>query len=530
MIGCIAGHLQLILLNLQTVLLMPVITAGAFVVLLLANMLFYSKATALQAIKLSLASLVFAMLTASISAVTAKVLSHHSLTAEGINLAINPAWLVSCLLFGFLSVKAAVSFEAKKTLKQVPTETSNSKAANIPVEQSEVKPIQQKTQVVKKEPVMAPAQPAFEKPVEQIALVREEPVATISMDTEVFEQNFDMSVDSISKVPELVELEALPELHIFEQDFSQEDTAHKSTAEKPAQSENNYNNFAAKDRIINATTRKSVDENKGKIASIGKLLINTRDIENLIQMNENSEDIISKSENTQVVSFDLGLKIYEKFNKILVDYRQIKNLSFIDKNGAVIASTYRDNHQRKLAGAIVSCVYGIAQNYFEQLGITNFSKIIFETESSTDCLFEVDGKILYLDANKDFESVNFNHMSDILNQSIISNQDFSAVKNKKGIIEALITSEDGSLLGHFNSENPEQYAKVLSAVFENLKYFITSLHSYNLDKISLFTDNRVIIIRKYTDKIAVFVQESPGLVTLSNNMQSIDTLIKGGNA
>ncbi|MDD3014851.1 MAG: hypothetical protein PHC34_14205, partial [Candidatus Gastranaerophilales bacterium] len=267
-------------------------------------------------------------------------------------------------------------------------------------------------------------------------------------------------------------------------------------------------------------------ESKGMISSIGKLLINNRDIENIIETNELMQQIGCSSDDIDIVTMTSGIKIYEKFNRIMVEYTQIKDLTLSNKAGFTIASIIKDSRRSETIGAIASGAFLVLKNYLERLEICNLQKVFFEADDAVYSLFKIDDFILFFISEENFEPINYTLVKEILAQNNISNQDLSVIKNIKGIIESAITDKEGMLIGSINSENPKKLASLSSAIFENLKVFITNIQPAKLNKIVVFADDKVLTIRKYNDKIAGLITSSDGPVKLSDQITEIEELMK----
>lgn len=531
---------------------LPVLAAGLFIVFLLFNSFYFSKATAKHSLILSLLGYGMFLLPVVVGYVFSGYLGSQIILSR-LLLQFNPILLGLSVIFSILSLSLAVSFESttKKPVQKnesVPEKNEGQSDNTVKVEMKPSMPQDEPKIKITESEVKDPVVPlnfGYQKPVESesffdagaqvdqsCAVESIEKTQTMDVlpnsDMFIFDDNTPVENSDKDKQLNLDMGNVLPDLDLFEVAESPA-VDNKAPKNQSVSDDQNFDYFPLKDRVTKKEKDSASPEHKGKISAIGKLLINTKDVENLIDMNENNQDLFQSIDNKQVVSFDYGLQIYEKFNKILVDNSKVRNLSFIDKNSSIIASTYRDNHQRKLVGAIVSCVYGISQNYFDRLNLNGFSQIFFETEKTSDCIIEINGKILYLEAEQGFKSVEYDSFQDVLSQESITVQDFSSLKNKPGFSEAIIADESGALLAHFHSSNPESKASVLAAVFENLKYFITSIHSYNLDKIIIMTEDKAVIIRKYSDKLALFTAENTSFVKVSDDIKTIVSLVSEGN-
>ncbi|OGH97971.1 MAG: hypothetical protein A2104_05230 [Candidatus Melainabacteria bacterium GWF2_32_7] len=278
-------------------------------------------------------------------------------------------------------------------------------------------------------------------------------------------------------------------------------------------------------RLVEKAAPKKVGETSAHISSIGKLLVNYKDIENIIELNEFSQSE-NEADNANIIPKELGEKLKEILTQIEKEFPQIKNSTISNKAGFTIASLINDNRAEQTIGALASGAFMTSQNYLSRLNIGQPLKIFFETQVDIHILIKVENFIFYFNCNKEFEPINHSLLRDTIEQNVFSNQDLSVIKNIKGITEAAITDKDGNLIGSINSENPQKMASITSAIFENLKVFISNIQPAKLNKMIIFASEKIITIKKYNDAIASLSSTLEGPITTSEKIIKIEGLIK----
>jgi len=484
---------------------------------LVINMLIYPKAKVFQLLKLSISSLTFFLTITAISYIIFFLLNLQKIEINSnLDISANPLYFAISFIFGILSSIILIKLEIIK--KSVPINQINSMPTivqEVPQEEEPVKP-----QYLVEE-------------TENSTISKKEVTAEIYQKPQTYKDTTYLNKTEIKEKIETQknqefltsELESLPDIKIEEE--INPDKNNLSLSSSSLYDERIFDNNDIPDNIRLSNNQKiHKTESKGIISSIGKLLINNRDIENIIETNELMQQIGCSSEDIDIVTMTSGIKIYEKFNKIMVEYTQVKDLTLSNDAGFTIASIINDGRRSETVGAIASGAFLVLKNYLARLEIYNLQKAFFEGEDIIYSLFKVDNFILFFISEKSFDPINYTLVKDVLDQNTISNQDLSIIKNIKGVIESAITDEEGMLIGSINSENPKKLASLSSAIFENLKVFITNIQPTKLYKITVFTNDKVLTIRKYNDKIAGFVTSPEGPVKLSDQIIEIEKLMK----
>ncbi|MFH0703106.1 MAG: hypothetical protein V2B14_06185 [bacterium] len=537
----------------------PLLKIEALAVFLILNLLIYPKASTMQVIVLSIVNVAIFLVMIAVAVLGFDLLgAKEPFLKHGLILSVSPISLGIGLLASIFAIYMSVKFEIKKIEKIIKEE---------PVLIEEVEKFKEETPILVEQPEEVIDQkieepeltsqvspPVIEevkepeiKPEPQEEMFFEEISETekIEIKPEISEikeepQQEEMFFEEIFETPqepqvqEKVEYEDKTE-NIFEEELGglpeinlEENQALKSQEPNDPQQDGQYQFIPENIRLVENPMPKEV-ESKGKIAAIGKLLVNKRDLENIIEVNALMQHIGGGTTGTRIITMISGEKTNEKFEKIKTDYPQVKDLVLLDKGGFVIASVIGDEHKEQTIGAIASGAFHTIQNYLIQLDITNPLKIFFETEDNIYSLIKMDDNILFSSCNKEFEPVDYILIKNILNQENISNHDLSVIRNIKGMIESVITDKEGKLAGSFNGKNPVKSASILSAIFENLKVFINHIQPSKLNKITTFTNDKVLVIKKYNDKIAGFLLITEGTIKYSDKIAKIEEFIRQGS-
>ena len=103
-------------------------------------------------------------------------------------------------------------------------------------------------------------------------------------------------------------------------------------------------------------------------------------------------------------------------------------------------------------------------------------------------------------------------------------QEFLQLKNIHASIDAVISDASGQLLDSTISANAEKIASVMSAIFENMKAFITGFQPEKTDKIVLLTARNSVIIKQYDEATVAFLSPAGVFAKLSSHMAQIEKL------
>lgn len=550
-------------INVETILLL----IGAFALYVVINVFVYTKATAIQVIKLSLINFAVFITSISIEMIVLKLFP-TSITSlnNGLNLIVNPLILVISSLIAFLSIFVSINFEKevknikKESIKDFQPETEINKDIKPEALQSENVQTEQKLKLL-------------EEKIETVKTEEENPIPKfgnlniVSSNTEGLPPELDpnylagLAGCSDVKSKESIEQNQKENNDLFEEDFNLcepiktesnkvkqinydsslfeependlgnlpslnlENSFKSNKAVKPQELENAGFQFIPENvRLVENNEPRKVEKD-GIISSIGKLLVNQRDIENIIEINSVIQQVGNDADGTNIITRILGDKINEKLATIEAEYYQIRDLTLSNKAGFAIASVIKNDRSQQTIGALASGAFLTLQNYINRLNIGSPKKILFETENTTHTLFKIDTFIFYFTCDNAFKLIDFNDLDTYLNQSEFSELDFSSIKTIKGLKSVTLANGLGEVVYNNDSKNGEVLALISSAIFENLKVFIKNIQPEKLVKITIFCDNNNLVIRKFDEDILALLTDINEPIKLTKNSIKIEEII-----
>ncbi|MDD3012832.1 MAG: hypothetical protein PHC34_03940, partial [Candidatus Gastranaerophilales bacterium] len=409
---------------------MPILFISILLSYLIVNMIIFPKIRVVQLLKLSTASSTFFLIISGVSYLIFHLLNLHKIIiSSNMDISANSAYFLISVLFGILSSVMLLKLEIiKRTepIKQTRNLSENNINDETPINEETIKPqdliINAEIPTVLKKEIITENYPNTK------TYLDNKETDKIKTEQELKSSN---NQDSSSN-----NLETLPDIKLEETSISSNNDELKQDI-SCKYNESIFDDNDIPDNIrLSDNQRINKTESKGMISSIGKLLINNRDIENIIETNELMQQIGCSSDDIDIVTMTSGIKIYEKFNRIMVEYTQIKDLTLSNKAGFTIASIIKDSRRSETIGAIASSAFLVLKNYLERLEICNLQKVFFEAEDGVYSLFKIDDFILFFISEENFEPINYTLVKEILAQNNISNQDLSVIKNIKGIIES----------------------------------------------------------------------------------------------
>lgn len=275
---------------------------------------------------------------------------------------------------------------------------------------------------------------------------------------------------------------------------------------------------------LSETSTSRETESKGRIASIGKLLVNNRDIENLIETNEAVEESVLNSR-TNVISSISGEKIYNKFSEMKKEFVYIKEVALIDKGGFTLANDFEDKQKAQMTGALISGAYHTLQNYLTQIGLAFPVRIFFETADTNSFIVKTRDEILFSTWDKEFKHVEYGPLNEIIEAEDFSEVDITPFIDLINIEDFIVSDIDGNIVISLkNAEDSQKFAAVSSAVFENLKVFLMNIQLLKLSKIVIFTPKKTMTVAKTQDKIISFLTPQEQYPKISEDLLKIEEI------
>jgi predicted regulator of Ras-like GTPase activity (Roadblock/LC7/MglB family) len=507
---------------------LPLLTIGLFAGFLIMSFICYPKATTMQTVQITITGV---FLNAGVIALALMAMKQANIGVS-INsdfmLQINPLTPAISFLFSFISLISLIKFEniTDKQEKLTVIHEEQPLKEEIPLEAEKIAfNIDKKDENIEK--VQINEAKTEEKP--KSAYEELYPQAKLALfdkkeESEQTEFLLNFSEEKTSTKQEtFLPLDELPDFALEEKVPVQTATATLNIEQTKIEdeSEEEYFDYIPTDiRLIEAPASKE-KESKGKIGSIGKLLVNNRDIEGVIEAGT-----ISSSENkTSVVSSESGEEIYEKFNKITGQFSQMKEIALIDKGGFVMACNCSDKMKMNITGALIAGAYHTLQNYLMQISFKNPQKIFFETEDTNNFIIKTGEELLFSIWEKEFKHIDLGELNEFLEAEEISASDFTPLIDLEQIKSFTMSDINGEMiLSSGNADKAKKQAIIAAAVFENLKVFLMNLQMLKLKRISIFNAEETLIIQKNNDNIISFKTESDGMIKISDEFKKLEEI------
>lgn len=287
--------------------------------------------------------------------------------------------------------------------------------------------------------------------------------------------------------------------------------------------ENPYQFIPENIRLVDNSNEKKETKKEGKITSIGKLIVNERYIENII---EQSVDELSAGGRAKIVTAEAGNQAAVLFNKLIDTSADITNISLLDKSGYVLKSTLNDAHREQTIGAVVSQAYMTLQNYAAQIAFNSINRIIFNCQKSSLLLSLADDKIYAVDFshNNHFIESPFDY---IIKSNEVTTFDVESLKCEKDML-AIFTVNS---FGNSNEEDKEleKIGAVASSIFENLRIFLINIQSDPMESVILFEKDKSLTIKRVGEKFLIMITAGNSLTQFNESTNNITSILDRGN-
>lgn len=485
----------------------PLLVIGLFAGFIILSFIFYPKASTIQTIQLTAVGILVnvVMLTGAVFGINYLKLASVSLNSELI-LLINPLIVALSFLSSFIILISMIKFE-DKTVVNTPIEREEPETG-IEDTESETIPFELKELSKKEEKQEEPPKSLYEELYPQA-----KPQAV-----KVEEEN-------VLDEPEcFMEMEDLPSFSLEEEVQEEPPSENTPVDTVSAEHDEEYFDYIPTDvRLVEAPVSKD-SESKGKIASIGKLLVNNRDIEEIIESGEISAEQGLKGK-TNIVSSDSGEHTEKKFSRIKQEFSYIKEIALIDKGGFILASNMQDKMKINIIGALAAGVYHTLQNYLAQISFSLPEKLFFETENVNCFIARIsDDQMLFSTGEKECNPVEFGELKAFLTEEI-TEADFTPLVELGQIKNFAIANGAGQIIeSDVNNEQSQKQGIISSALFENIKVFLMNIQLVKLSRITIFNADEIIIIQKSGENIASFRLPKEGLIKLSDDFVKIEEI------
>lgn len=514
----------------------PLLIIGLFTGYLVLTFISYPKATTVQIIQLAITGVFVNLIVFIVAVCGIKYfnLAPISLDADFVVL-INPLTPALSFLFSFIMLIGCVRFEDKpaespkisnQKKEQVESKVENTQPETISFGDNKIsEPAKEKNKILNKieekreEPAKTLYEELYPQTKNETQNIQEPEKQEIFFGLNEKEPQNKIDINKEKPLEDFIELESLPSISLEEN--NQEN---KKPSPPPTNDDDEYFNFIPTDiRLVEAPVSKD-NESKGKIASIGKLLVNNRDIEGVIESSAAIAENNSEGK-TNIVSSVSGEQIYEKFSKLKQEFVHIREIALIDKGGFILASDYEDKMKIHITGALIAGAYHTLQNYLAQISFKHPQKIFFETENSNNFILKTNDEFLFSIWDKEFKHIDYTALEGFIGGEAISEADLTPLIELNQIKNFAASDGTGKFIKSIDdTENSEKLAIISSALFENLKVFLMNIQLLKLSRITIFNAEEVITIQKFNNEIAAFITPVDGLVKISDDFLKMEEI------
>ncbi len=492
---------------------LPLLILGTLAAFLASCFIFYSKASMGQTMQIAITGiLINAVIITGSHFLNLYSNMPHIILKPSFILNIDPLVIASGFVFSVLALCVGLKLgePAKEKIEKAEEEIAESPEEQQEHEEQQKEPEKEQTEPVKtaKETVEISEEPAVEAMSLQDArklLNGEAPEEKTEEPSWIEEpENGELASLEPEELSETIDLEA------------PEETLQLETAEEMPETKADY--IPTDIRLVQNLSQKDTGQ-KGKIGSIGKLLVNNKNIENISE----SEEMLNSE--TTVITTVSGQKIYEKFDEIKNEFSCIKEMALIDDGGFIIANNFEDKQRVQIAGALVAGAYHTLQNYLSQISLTLPVRIFFETENTNSFIVKTKSEILFSVWEKDFKQVDYGPLDEIIEADDFENLDIIPYADLIKVEQFTVSNSEGTLVNSMGDAADSQlFAAVSSAMFENIKVFLMNIRMFNLTKLVVFTPQKTITIVKPEDKIVSFLTDAEESPNVSEELLKMEAL------
>ncbi len=533
---------------------LPIILTGSLIIFLILNTLALSKATTRQLIILSILNFIFFSASYIAGLFIASNMQIVKDAFANNNAAVNFISVIFSLISGYFAASIYYAPPVKKqsvpkqtAVRQIQEQTVETVSETVKAEEQEsfakveiadsVKPTTTEDKVV---PPVKEIEPEPKPELEQLF----GPMPKNDIDEKANEPEEILSFNvgakkeepieiSNNEIPENIEIKTddssnlndLPSINLVDVEEPSK-SLNEETKTTKAPEPVNKEFISRKIRLIedDSPTKKDVPST-GKISSISNLLVNTRDFENIIEINELFMQMGCDISDSNVVSFADGLKIYEKFNKVLAEHNCVQDIALINYKGYIIAGVFANKEKQENIAAIIACMFFAVKNFLQQIKIPEPVKIIFEADDISYVITKYMNNVFFYSLRDSEIPSQDGNLSDLLNQKTFTNSEIDAIKSSEGVKTALMADEEGNLIYQRACISPDEYSSIASALFENLRIVIKNIQPSKLKRILIAEADKNITIQKYTDKIIMIISDLSGPITISGKLTEIENLL-----
>ena len=318
--------------------------------------------------------------------------------------------------------------------------------------------------------------------------------------------------DSLGELPDIVEEKEEP----LKRGFSEE-TVDQVDSTVTYKSTEDY----VVPMLAETPTSKEHDSG-GKITSIGKLLVDHRDIENIIETNALMQSVGSDITSTTIISAIAGGKTNEKL-AALGDLEGINATVIVNDAGFIQASTLNDLQKEQVIGAMASGTFGVISSTLSKMGFQPAIDITLKSDSQSLVLNKLTNNIIaiFVDANSSvYDTKDITQLLSSTGETDNAKL-LDLISSINGVIGTIISDEKGNLLLSKlvdDSKKPEYIATMLPAFYSNLGVFIKNMDQGLMKEAIISTGNEIILFTKVNTNI-IMLYATPNTSIQPNDLR-----------
>ena len=250
-------------------------------------------------------------------------------------------------------------------------------------------------------------------------------------------------------------------------------------------------------RLTDSPRSKDLDDG-GKITSIGKLLVDHRDIENIIETNALMQSVGAETTTTNIISAVAGGKTNEKLAAI-TEIEGVSASVIVNEAGFIRASTIGNIHKEQVIGAMASGTFGIIAKSMDKLGFKSVKDIAFESATGTIILNKFGNDILSVFVESGVQVYEADEINDMMPTiaELSSEEVISTLSTVNGILGVIIATSSGDVVASKlidESKNVADIASVLPTFYSNLGVFIKNMEQNTLRKVIIATSSEMLLL------------------------------------
>lgn len=243
------------------------------------------------------------------------------------------------------------------------------------------------------------------------------------------------------------------------------------------------------------------EENLGRLNKIDSILLNKRDMENIIETNALLQHLGHSSDGLKLLSKAQGESIQNILKKVQVD-QNMESAIVTNNSGHILSSFANNNSKINTIATVSNFAFKTAESFYGQIYSEKLEYLTLVFESKSIDIIDFNNIYLTTLATKDFSIIENSHLFNILKALDLINlnlEDPFLVNYENSII----TNQDGEIFSNNKNKDIELISKTLVAMIENLKEFFVPVLNQKLKSIRLYSKEKMIVLQKQNDRTII---------------------------